>query len=574
MIIYQINDHNTTDTEIITLTQKQELIYKQTLEKALHNKNLFLKKPKPYQQELLILGNNIKRNQAKNDEFAVLRDEVLMKSYQILQIQNKMTRHILRALDLYDFQKFDADMNERFIENQIKIQEVDIRDYKPFLELKDNSRELQEAQKNIKDYYALIAINADMLKYYSIFERRMYRLNKYANYHILPLAIYLDHSKIGEMINPILYPYNLSLVKFFLIIFISLFIFLFRRQFYRIIELVLSKIKYLERYSKDIIDDIYKVLNVLFFIVNLNIIIYIYNNFNTPEISIRAFNIIYTLLFIFIFYRMLNTIASISILEIGQEKIKIKSEMVNVSLKIINFIIVLLGLLLVLHFAGANLTTVLSGLGIGGFAVAFAAKETLANFLGTISILMSDVFSQGDWIVVDDKEGIVVEIGLRVTTLRTFANGLISIPNGIIANRDITNWSRRTLGRRIKMSLGIKYDSKPGNISTAVEEIREMLKTHPNIATTDSNFEQNGYKKTKLVSKEDSLGVKRMLLVYVDELADSSINILVYCFSKNTDWKKWLETKEDIIYKMMAILEKNNLEFAYPSMSIYPENKD
>jgi len=213
-------------------------------------------------------------------------------------------------------------------------------------------------------------------------------------------------------------------------------------------------------------------------------------------------------------------------------------------------------------------------LGIGGFAIAFAARESLSNFLGTISILMSDTFSQGDWIVVNGKQGTVIEIGLRVTTLRTFDNALIAIPNGTIANHDVTNWSKRTLGRRIKMSLGIKYDSKPENIRHAISEIREMLKTHPNIATDKTSYEQNKHKSTKLVSQEDSLGVKRTLLVYLDELSDSSINILVYCFTKKTDWNQWLETKEDVIYKVMDILEKNDLEFAYPSMSLYHENKE
>ena len=96
---------------------------------------------------------------------------------------------------------------------------------------------------------------------------------------------------------------------------------------------------------------------------------------------------------------------------------------------------------------------------------------------------MSDVFSQGDWIVSDGKEGTVVEIGLRVTTLRTFDNAMISIPNGVLANGDVKNWNRRVIGRRIKMKLGVKYNSKAENINNAVLAIREMLKDHKGIAT-------------------------------------------------------------------------------------------
>lgn len=248
--------------------------------------------------------------------------------------------------------------------------------------------------------------------------------------------------------------------------------------------------------------------------------------------------------------------------------------MINVGIKIINFLILIMGILLVMHFAGANLATVLSGLGIGGFAIALAARESLSNFLGTISILMSDTFSQGDWIVVDGEQGIVVEIGLRVTTLRTFDNALIAIPNGTIANKDVKNWSKRTLGRRIKMSLALKYDSKPENIKRAIRDIREMLGSHPDIATVKTDYDKNTESGIILVSKEDSLGVKRTLLVYLDEISDSSIKILVSCFTKKTDLNAWLETKEDVIFKIMDILQKNDLEFAYPSMSLYHENKE
>ncbi len=310
-------------------------------------------------------------------------------------------------------------------------------------------------------------------------------------------------------------------------------------------------------------------------IFNIDLIVYIYHDFNNVELYSKFINVIYSILVPYILYRILNSIASIQINDIQQSEKKIKSEMVNVTIKVINFIIMIMALLLVLHFAGANLTTVLSGLGIGGFAVAFAARETLSNFLGTISILMSDTYSQGDWIVVDDKQGTVVEIGLRVTTLRTFDNALISIPNGLIATNDVKNWNKRTLGRRIKMSIGVKYNSKPDNIYQAIEEIREMLLTHPDIASDKTSYQENRKRKSpKLVSEEDELGIKRTLLVYLDEFSDSSINILVYCFSKKTVWQEWLATKEDVMYKIMHILEKNDLEFAFPSLSLYSEKED
>ena len=574
LLMHQLHEDNTTEDHIHEITQKQETLYKKAWEKILGKKKLVLKQPVPYQKEILLLEKHIKLNKIRNNTYAVLRDEVLMKSYQILQEQDKMLKHILRALDLYDSQEFNKDMNEMFIKNQIALEKIDSEDYRPYLDMNKSNAIFHHAQKNIKDYYAIKEINSDKIKYFSLFEHRLYRLNKYKNYHILPLALYLDHTTLGKTLNPTLYTYHLSIVKLFLIFTISLLIYLFRKQFYKVIELLLGKIKYFKKYNQAIMDDLYKTLNVLFIVINLHIIIHIYHDFDTLELHSKFFNIVYSILFCFILYRIFNTVASISIEDIGANDLKIKSEMVNVGLKIINFIILTIAVLLIMHFAGANLTAVLSGLGIGGFAVAFAARETLANFLGTISILMSDTYSQGDWITVDDKEGTVIEIGLRVTTLRTFENGLISIPNGTIANKDVINWSRRKLGRRIKMSVGVKYDSKAENIHSAIEEIREMLNHHPNIATSDTSYDTTKSKHAKLVSTEDSLGVKKTLHVYLNELSDSSINILVYCFSKNTDFESWLETKEEIIYKIMGILEKNHLEFAYPSLSLYHENQE
>jgi MscS family membrane protein len=271
-------------------------------------------------------------------------------------------------------------------------------------------------------------------------------------------------------------------------------------------------------------------------------------------------------------YRVINVVATIKIAEINLESHSIKNEMINIGIKIVNFIIVTIGLLLILYFAGVNLTAVLSGLGIGGFAVAFAAKDTLSNFFGTLSILFSDMFSQGDWIEVDGKEGTVIEIGLRVTTLRTFDNAVISIPNSVLTNNEVKNWNKRIIGRRIKMKIGIKYNSPYNNIKQAISEIRDMLEKHPDISTEHKQHRYTKHRYTKLVSQNDFQGIKKTLLVYLDEFADSSINILIYCFSTSVKWEEWLATKEDVMYKIMEILEKNNLEFAFPSLSVYREN--
>jgi MscS family membrane protein len=572
ILIHQMEDDNITQKRLKVLVKQQENIYRVTLEKLLLDKNILLNKALPYKEEIFVLQKVLKHNKKRGDKWAILRDEVQLKSYKMLQQQRQMSKKTLRALDYYEYNKFIIKMTDYFVENQEAIQKINTVDYEIYLKTKATTDIMIKIQKNIRDYYAILELNIDMISYLSRFEKRMYRLNKYAKYHLLPMALYLDYTEFGKILNSILYPYNLSIMKLIVMFFISLLLYFLRTQVYRVIKTLLAKIPYLHKYINEMLESSYYPINIFFITINIEMIIYIYHNFATIKIVSTFFNIIYALFFTLILYRIINTIASIRLEDINIVGKKIKNEMINVALKIINFLILIMGILLVMHFAGANLATVLSGLGIGGFAIAFAARESLANFLGTISILMSDIFSQGDWIVVNNSEGTVVEIGLRVTTLRTFDNALIAIPNGTIANNDVKNWSRRTLGRRIKLSLGIKYDSKPVDIRNAITQIRQMLQEHNGIATTKTNYTYEKHKRTKLVSQEDSVGVKRTLLVYLDTLSDSSITILVYCFTKTIDWNQWLETKEDVIYKIMDILETNHLEFAYPSLSIYHEN--
>ena len=566
-----MNEDNISKETLQAITIEQDKIYTQALEHYLLNKSELLSKKEPYSEQIYKLEKIIKRNKRQGYEYAVIRDEALVRSYKLIRQQHLMANNILRSLDYYTIKKFEEKMTEQFIKTQEEIEDIINVDYNPILKLKASNKIIQEAQNNIKDYYAVLEINADMANYFTISSGRIYRLNKYNNYGILKLALYIDHSSLGKQFNPILVEYNLSLVKIILILFISLFFYLIRTRLYRLVELLLIKIRFLGKYSQEISDEIRRPINFLLLVVNIELMLYIYNNFYTIDSLNKIFNILYSILFTIIIFRILNTVASIHINDIDQSNKKVKDEMVNVAIKIVNFLIMIMGLLLVMHFAGANLGTVLSGLGIGGFAIALAARESLSNFLGTISILMSDMFSQGDWIAVGTTEGIVIEIGLRVTTLRTFDNALISIPNGVIANQDVKNWSKRTIGRRIKMSIGVKYDSKPSNIKEAIIEIRDMLQNHPDIATDKTKYQQSRKKSSKIVSHDDAMGVKRTLYVHLDEFTDSSINILINCFSKKVGVNDWLETKEDIMYNIMDILEKNSLEFAYPSLSIYNE---
>ena len=174
----------------------------------------------------------------------------------------------------------------------------------------------------------------------------------------------------------------------------------------------------------------------------------------------------------------------------------------------------------------------------------------------------------GDVEVEIKAKGTVVEIGLRATTIRTFDNALIAIPNYRLADNGIKNWSRRTMGRRIKMKIGVTYESDMEKIKKAIAEIRVMLQNHPGIVTEGTEY-MSSERQMKLVSKEDLKGIKRLIMVYLDEFGSSSIDILVYCFSRSVIWSEWQEVKEDVLFKIAEILKANDLAFAYPTMMIH-----
>ncbi len=257
---------------------------------------------------------------------------------------------------------------------------------------------------------------------------------------------------------------------------------------------------------------------------------------------------------------------------------QLRQELINLILSIIKVTIVIIAISMLLVRMGVNITGLVASLGIGGLAVALAAQNTLSNFFGLLKIIFDNSFSQGDWIETTDAEGTVVEIGFISTMIRTFDNAMITVPNATLANSPLKNWSKRTVGRRIKMHIGVTYGSRREDVMKAVEEIKTMLVEHPGIASPkkiDGDFfKRRTRREKKLISIEDKYGVKATLLVYLDEFAESSINILVYCFSKSVVWQDWLDVKQDVLLKIWEILDRNNLEFAFPSESIYfdPDN--
>ncbi len=275
--------------------------------------------------------------------------------------------------------------------------------------------------------------------------------------------------------------------------------------------------------------------------------------------------IVYILLDVYLLFNLTDSIASTHADLSDKNKKEYSKELLLLSVKSIKGLIIIIAFTFILSHFGINVSAILSTLGIGGLAFAMAAKDSLSNFFGGLNIMIDGIFKMGDWIKIDTVEGTVVEIGLRSTTVRTFDNALITMPNSLVSTASVLNWNRRSVGRRIKMYIGVTYESNMDDIHHALNDIKQMLADHPDIANPKKNYSSGRRMRNTFLSREALQGIKTTQLVFLDRYSDFSIDILIYCFSTTVKWDQWLAVKQDVLFKIADILEKNNLEFAYPT---------
>jgi MscS family membrane protein len=248
-----------------------------------------------------------------------------------------------------------------------------------------------------------------------------------------------------------------------------------------------------------------------------------------------------------------------------------RRELFNLFLNILRGFIFFIFIFFILSYFGIDLTAVVTSLGIGGAILGLGAKDTLTNFFDSIRLVSEDIFHQGDWIETKDIEGFVTEVGLISTKIRTFDNALVTLPNSLLVNGYVKNWTRRIVGRRIKFYIRLKYSTNTKEIERVIYEIYEMLHSHPDIVNNNKLRFLKHFKKTYedgLFNIDDKYGVRRTLLVYLDEIDRYSMNILVYAFSISVNWEEWLRVKQDVLKKILKIVENSTLELAIPQQEI------
>ncbi len=218
--------------------------------------------------------------------------------------------------------------------------------------------------------------------------------------------------------------------------------------------------------------------------------------------------------------------------------------------KVLKVVIVFIGAAVILELWGIAIGPLLAGLGLFGAAVALGAQDLFKNLIGGMTVIAEKRFHPGDWIKVDGVvEGTVEEIGFRSTRVRRFDKAPVYVPNADLSDAVITNFSRMT-NRRIYWKIGVTYDTNRDQLMLIRDEIANYL------ATCDD------FEKPPKVST----------FVRLDSFNDSSIDFMIYCFTKTTNWGEWLKVKEEFALAIKDIVEeKAKTGFAFPSQSVYLE---
>lgn len=213
--------------------------------------------------------------------------------------------------------------------------------------------------------------------------------------------------------------------------------------------------------------------------------------------------------------------------------------------KLLRLSVIITGGLVIAQSMGISISGVLAFGGIGGIAVGFAAKDLLANFFGGLMVYLDRPFSVGDWVRSPDRniEGTIEHIGWRLTVIRTFDKRPLYVPNATFTSIALENPSRMS-HRRIYETMGVRYDDV-AKLPAIVAAIKAMLTEHPEI---DHN---------------------QTLIVNFNQYGASSLDFFIYCMTITTNWVKYHEVKQDVLFKIAEIVQQHGAEFAFPTRTLH-----
>jgi len=246
---------------------------------------------------------------------------------------------------------------------------------------------------------------------------------------------------------------------------------------------------------------------------------------------------------------VLLRVLDIILLYVGQATQRTESKMDDQLLPVIErgvqFLIIAGAIIQALRFFQVDITTLIAGISIGGLAIALAAQDTIKNLFGSVTIFMDKPFQIGDWINFAGVDGTVEEVGFRSTRVRTFANSLVYVPNGKLADMVVDNFGLRRY-RRFYTTIAVTYDTPPELIEHFVEGLKEIIAAHPD-------------------TRKDFYSVR------LSALGAHSLDIVFYSFFDVPDWSSEVKARHEVILEILKLAKALGVRFAFPTQTMHVE---
>lgn len=345
---------------------------------------------------------------------------------------------------------------------------------------------------------------------------------------------------------PLLQDVVINLILFIVAILMILFL---RRVITLMIVRPLRALTRRTRYAVDdtLVDEILSPLRIavvgLALIITVNLI-----NFG-PEVQQIAETIARTLIIMAAFYGLLKIFNIFSVHPLLFQQItglSLPERLLPFLNTVVKYLIIILGAIFILQELNFDVAALIASLGVVGIGISLASQDTVSNIFGFAAIVTDNPFEVGDFIKTPDVSGTVEQVGFRSTRIRQLDQALVTVPNNLLTNAVVLNWSR-LYKRRINFTIGLTYATTAQQLRAVVHHIREML-----------------------LNAED-VDPETVVVHFVD-FGASSLDILIICQVLIADWGVFTARKEDLYLEIMDIVEKLGLGFAFPSQSVYIEN--
>ncbi len=255
-----------------------------------------------------------------------------------------------------------------------------------------------------------------------------------------------------------------------------------------------------------------------------------------------------TLMTIAVVWVLVMTVNLFSEVLVVRSAASVRATMMLITAQILKIVFILMGLVHIAGLFGQDSTRIMAAMGIGGVALALAGKDTLENIFGTLVIMATRPFAVGDWISMNNMDGTVEKVGVRSTSIRTFYNSELIIPNARFITTPVDNMGRREW-RRYNTTIRVAYDTPLENLNGYVQGLRQLVLNHPLTRKTDFHIVANDF-------------------------GSSSIDIMVYIFFKTEDWAQELRARHEFIVDALRLAEELKIAMAVPATTVHLRQGD